>query len=192
MPRFGYYMPWFAVSGVFIVIGGSVLHLINDSTTVGHIYGYEILAAFGIGLSMQVGYSVAEAKFTRSDIPSIIRLINVAQIGGSTIGLSIAGTIYQNFSLRNLTRALSGMGYSPQVIASAVAGTQSTMFQFAPAEVKALVVTALIQALRTVWILVIVGGAVVLISSVVMKREKLFQTPLGAEGKILRVNSMPM
>jgi hypothetical protein len=184
MPQFGYYMPWYVVSGVLLVIGGSLLHTIGDSTGVGHIYGFEILTAVGAGLTLQTGYSVAEAKFKHSDIPAILGLMNISQIGSTTLALTLAGAIFQNLSIKNLTKALDGLGYSAADIASAVAGAQSPIFQTASAEVKALAVHAIVQALQRVWILVIVAGAVVLVSSVFMKREKLFQHPVSENGEV--------
>jgi hypothetical protein len=175
MPILGYYMPWYVASGALTVIGGSLLHTITISTSIGQIYGYEIITAVGAGLSMQAGYSVAEAKFEHREIPSIVGLINIAQIGSTTIALSIASTVFQNGAINRLTKSLAGSDYSAADIASAISGAQSPILQTAPADVRALAVTAIIEALRSVWALVIVAGGVLLLASLAMRREKLFQ-----------------
>jgi MFS family permease len=174
MPAFGYYMPWYVVSGVFLVIGGSLMHTIDSNTGASKIYGYSVLVAIGAGSTLQSAYSIAAAKVLPQEIPAAIGFINHAQLGSIVIALSISGTVFQNTALSKLRTALAGSGFSEEEIASAVAGTQSAVFQHGSSAVKAAALKAIIQAMDNVFVLVIAAGALVLVSSIFMKREKLF------------------
>jgi len=87
MPKFGYYMPWYLVSGVFLLIGGSLMYALVDPTTSNsQVYGFTILAAIGAGVSQQAAYSVAQGKAPSDRIADAVGYINSAQIGGIVIG----------------------------------------------------------------------------------------------------------
>jgi hypothetical protein len=174
MPALGFYMPWYVASGVFLVIGGSLMHTIDSNTGTSKIYGYSVLIAIGAGSTLQSAYSIAAAKVPPQEIPAAIGFINHAQLGSIVIALSISGTVFQNTALRNLRTALAGSGFSEEEIVSAVAGTQSTVFQHGSSAVKAAALKAIIQAMDNVFVLVIAAGTLVLLSSIFMKRERLF------------------
>jgi MFS family permease len=174
MPVFGYYMPWYTISGVFLILGGALMHSIKATTSVSTIYGYSVLLAIGAGSTLQSAYSVAAAKVSPEQIPQAIGFINHAQLGSIVIALTISGTVFQNTALKNLNSALAGSGFSEADIRGAVAGTQSVVFQTGSEQVRALALKAIVGAMNNVFVLVIVAGAVTLLGSVVMKREKLF------------------
>ena len=174
MPILGYYMPWYAVSGIFLIIGGALMHSITSTTTAPKIYGYSVLLAIGAGSTLQSAYSIAAAKVSPQQIPQAIGFINHAQLGSIVIALTISGTVFQNTALTKLQSALAGSGFSEADIRGAVAGTQSAVFSRGSPEVKTLALKAIIGAMDNVFILVIVAGAVTLLGSAVMKREKLF------------------
>jgi hypothetical protein len=71
-------------------------------------------------------------------------------------------------ALGNLRSALAGSGFSEADIRRAVAGTQSVVFEMGSDRIRALALKAIVDAM------VIVAGAVTLLVSLVMKREKLF------------------
>jgi MFS family permease len=62
LTKWGYYMPWFVISGVFIVIGSSCLITVNELTATSTVYGFTILYAIGVGAAIQLPFSVAAAK----------------------------------------------------------------------------------------------------------------------------------
>lgn len=174
MPAFGMYMPWYTLSGVFLVIGGSLMYTIDSNTGASKIYGYSVLMAIGAGSTLQSAYSIAAAKVAPQQVPQAIGFINHAQLGSIVIALTISGTVFQNTALSNLRSALAGKGFSEAEIASAVAGTQSAVFQRGSESVKAAALSAIISAMDNVFILVIAAGALTLLGSFFMKREKLF------------------
>jgi Fungal trichothecene efflux pump (TRI12) len=174
MPVFGYYMPWYLASGILMLVGGALMYTVDDQTSPSRIYGYTVIMAAGAGLSAQVAYSVAPAKLPAHDVAAAVGFINLAQIGSIVISLTIAGTVFQNIAFQNLQAALMPFNVPIDEIRAALAGTQSAVFASGDAEVKAAAIKAIVKAMDKVYILVIVAGAVSLVSSLGMKREKLF------------------
>jgi hypothetical protein len=180
LPVLGRYSPLYIISGVFLIIGGSLMHTIDINTSTSKIYGYQVLMAVGTGATMQIAYAVAVAKVKQHDVQNAIGFINVGQIGTLAISLSIAGSVFQNRGYINLREALAGLGFSEQDLRGALAGAQSAVLGGGSEEVKKKAIMAIIKTLDSVWILTIVAGAVNLISGVLMKWEKLALQAVGA------------
>jgi hypothetical protein len=72
-----------------------------------------------------------------------------------------------------LTKVLAGMGFSEQDVRSAIAGSQSAVFESVSEEVRGRVIEAIVQAITKTYMLVVVAGAVALVSAMLIKRERL-------------------
>ncbi|MCJ1478386.1 hypothetical protein MMC13_007066 [Lambiella insularis] len=179
LPKIGYYMPIYALSGIFIIIGGSLMYTVSASSPIAHIYGYSILVAFGCGIALQTGYALATVKVPTHDISNALSLQNVGQIGTIVIALVISGQVFQSLAYNNLLAVLDGQGFSDNEIHAAIAGTQSTVFTSIKPELRQLAVDAVTSAMSKIYILVITAGAVALVSSVFMKRERLYAPMTG-------------
>lgn len=177
MPRTGFYMPWYVLSGVMGTTGGALMYTVKNSTSAGAVYGYSILVAIGAGGSLQLGYSIAQATLPASKQSAAIRFINMSQLGGTTIALTIAGRVFQTYAFKNVKHALAGLGFTDAQVGAAVAGAQGTLFDSLTPKVREAVLEGIVKAIGKAYILVIVGGATTLICSFLMKREKLFLDP---------------
>lgn len=153
---------------------------VNAGTSTGAVYGYIILCAIGAGSALQAGYSVAAAKVEPKHVPAAIGFINMAQLGGTTIALTIAGQIFQSFSFRHLKHALQSLGFSDQEVHAAIAGVKSDLLANISEEVRQHVLNGIVKAIDKVYLLLVAGGTVTLICSVFLKREKLFLAGGGA------------
>jgi MFS family permease len=173
MPLVQYYFPFYVVSGVFTVIGGALMYTVTPATSTSAIYGFTVLIAIGAGIGSQAAYSITPVKVHSSKISDSIGFINVAQIGGIVLALSISGAVFQNTAFGSLTKILAGMGFSEQDVRSAIAGSQSAVFESVSEEVRGSVIEAIVQAIGKTYMLVVVAGAVALVSAVLMKRERL-------------------
>ena len=76
--------------------------------------------------------------------------------------------------MRNLTAALAGHGFSAQEIVEATAGAQSALFHKLTDELRTAAIQAIVSAMQRSFVLVISSGAIMLLASLGMKREKLF------------------
>ncbi len=170
-----YYMPIFLVSGILITVGGALLMVYLDpSTSQGVIYGLSVVVAVGTGLTIQLGYAVATLTVGGSDVNNAISLQNLAQIGGGTVALVIAGKVFQSNAVANLMVALAGQGFSAQEISEATAGAQSALFAQLSGELREKAIEAIVKAMQQSLILVIASGAIMIVAAVGMKRERLF------------------
>ncbi|KAL4963029.1 major facilitator superfamily domain-containing protein [Aspergillus stella-maris] len=176
MPRFGYYMPWYLFSGVMILIGGALMSTVKQDTSTSTIYGYTVLIAVGAGATSQAGYSIAPAKVEGRLVPSAIAFINIAQIGGIVMSLTISGTIFQNVTYNNLLGPLGAAGYGSEEIRSTLSGTLSPIYSSLSAELQQTVNLAIVHTIGQLYYLVVAAGALMIVCSALMKREKIYMT----------------
>ncbi|KAM0130367.1 hypothetical protein ACHAO1_007959 [Botrytis cinerea] len=178
MPKIGYYWPFFVLWGMFALAGGAAMTTVTTSTNAGSIYGWSILIAIGCGMITQASYSIAPAILGRDgrgqEVPASIGYINVAQIGGVVIGLAVSGTVFQSTAFKNVNAAFAGKGFSADQIRSAIAGSQSALFQSVSQELRDKAIEGIVQAIDKTYYLVVAGAALTLLLSFLLKREKLF------------------
>jgi MFS family permease len=169
------YMPIYVVSGALLTIGGSLMVVyLKPSTPISVIYGLSIINAVGTGLTTQLGYAVASLIVEPKEVGDAISLQNFSQLGANLISLVIAGQVFQSVAVKNLEKVLVGTNFSHQDIVNAVSGTQSTLFQQISSELHGEATNAITQAIQKALILLPVGGGVLLLAALFMKREKLF------------------
>ncbi|KAF2432410.1 MFS general substrate transporter [Tothia fuscella] len=175
LPKWGYYWPWYVVSGVCILLGGSLMYAAVDvNTPNAHIYGFSIILGLGAGISQNTAYSVAPAKVPPHRVSDSIGFINAAQLGAIVIALTITSTVFQNVGFSNVQQALEGLYFSEGDIRAALAGAKSEVFTSISPEVREKVMEGIVEAIGNGYILVIVAGVISLICAALMKREKLF------------------
>jgi hypothetical protein len=173
LPAFGRYQLFYIAAGVLLIIGGSLMHTVDGSTSASAIYGYEVIMAVGAGFAMQTAYSIASVSVKPDEIQAAIGFINVAQIGSIAISLSIAGNIFENIEFIKLRDSLVGYDFPEEVLRSALGGAKSAILETGDEAVRGLALASIVETIQELWILVIVAGAVSLVSGVFMKRERL-------------------
>lgn len=172
LSKYGLYMPWYTVGGALVLTGGALLNTIDTTTSVAKVYGYLIIVGFGVGLFAQASFSVAQAIVEPAKAPLAIGFITCAQVSGVTIALAIANSIFLNGSKEKIGAILPNT--TPDQIQSAIAGAGSKFVESLPVELQARVLRAIVDSQSETYILVITAGAMVLLLSLFMKREKLF------------------
>ncbi|KAI1824701.1 major facilitator superfamily domain-containing protein [Xylaria intraflava] len=172
MLRWGYYMPWFLVSGVFTTIGGALLYTSTTTIPIANIYGYSILVGIGM-ISYQAAYSVAPIKVRPDEVADVIQFMNVAQNGSVLIALAASNAIFQNVAFNRLVQILTPAGYSTEDVTAAIAGARSVVLQTASPEVREAALEVLVQAIDYAFTLIIASGAVMVLCAIFMRREKL-------------------
>ena len=171
--RFGLYMPWFALGGALAITGGTLMYLVETTTSQTWIYGSSALLAAGVGTFTQAGFAITQASVPHSLAAVAAAFIALAQAGGGTIALAIANAVFVNNAQDRLVGVLPSSVTDGQVEA-AIAGVGGDFVKLLPPQAQAAVLDAIVQALRKPYILTIVAGGVVLASSLLMKRERLF------------------
>ncbi|KAL8753098.1 MAG: hypothetical protein Q9184_005521 [Pyrenodesmia sp. 2 TL-2023] len=174
----GYYFPWYIVGGGFTLIGAALLYTVGVDSSTARIYGYSILLAVGAGSFVQTSFSVAQAKVEPHMIPLAIGFISAGQIGGVTISLAIANSVFLNKSTNGIQAVLPDIPNDQ--VQAAISGAGSVFLAALDDRMKRLVLEAIVNAMQNVYILAIVAGSVALLLAFTMKPgEKLFMKGIG-------------
>ncbi|KAH6670424.1 major facilitator superfamily domain-containing protein [Halenospora varia] len=172
LSSYGLYMPWYTVGGIFVLIGGALMYTVDIDTSTAKIYGYSIIIGFGDGLFAQASFSVAQAIVSPDMVASAVGFITCAQVSGVTIALAIANSVFLNESQKDISKLLPNV--PAEEISAAIAGAGSQFVASLSDAMKRSVLEAIVNAMGQTYILVIVSGAMVLLLSFAMKRERLF------------------
>lgn len=164
MPRTGYYMVWYLVSGIFILVGAALMYTVHYDTKPANIYGYSIL--LGIGMTTtQAAYSVGPRIADPKRIPECIQFMNIGQGQSQLLGLAIASAIFQSQTSNGLNALLADKGYSEADIQSAIAGARSTLLEELPPDLKAKALDVIVNSIDKIYIMAIAAGALYIIAS---------------------------
>lgn len=159
--------------------GAALMYAIDDNTPIANVYGYSILLAVGSGITFNAGYTIAAVKasldgHSPTDIQNCVSFINFSQIGGQFVALVISGQVFQEYAFRNLKAVLGSEGYTEAQIRSAISGAQSGTFESLEGIVKEKTIAGITDAIGRVYIMSMVVGALALIGSLFMRKERLF------------------
>ncbi|KIN06875.1 hypothetical protein OIDMADRAFT_36630 [Oidiodendron maius Zn] len=155
LSAYGYYMPWYAIGGILVVIGGELMYTVDDMTSVARVY------------------TVVEPEV----VPSAVGFITCAQISGVTIALAIANAVFLNQSKTKIQELL--LNVPKEQIQQAITRVGSQFFNELNGAVREEVLQAIVTAMSKTYIPVITAGALVLVLSLFIKRERLFMTAGG-------------
>ncbi|KAI1329668.1 MFS general substrate transporter [Xylariaceae sp. FL0255] len=172
--RIPFYALLFVASALVLIAGGTsfVVKLTPDAST-SVLYGLSVVMAFGCGLSWQKAYSVAPLRTDPANVGLALSLQNFGEIGGEALALALSGQIYHSVAIRELQSALAGQGFSRSDIIGALAGAESSFFSQLDGQLREAAIAAVSKAIQTTFILVPVSGAVMLLTTLVMRWEKL-------------------
>ncbi len=176
LSKTGLYWPWYTVGGLFIIAGGALMFTVDSGTSTSKVYGYTILIGFGVGCFAQASFSVAQAVVTRQGHPHLIPLavgfITCAQVGGVTIALAIANSVFLNKSKEGIMKVLPDKPKSQ--IEAAIAGAAGDFLKTLSSTQQTGVIDAIVDAQQNTYPLVITAGCLAVVLSLVMKKERLF------------------
>ncbi|CAG8977663.1 hypothetical protein HYALB_00006613 [Hymenoscyphus albidus] len=109
MGKLGWYQPCYIVGSILNILAGVFLSRINIDTSNAVIYGFQILSGIGTGCYGQTGFAVAQQLVPPADIHRSISLMLIAQLSRTTLGLALAGAIFQNVSLSHIRAILPNL-----------------------------------------------------------------------------------
>ncbi|KAI8266389.1 Efflux pump patC [Colletotrichum sp. SAR11_239] len=177
-PSGGLYFPWFTVGGAIVVAASSLMYVVEPSTSTAWVYGASAMLGAGVGTFTQAGFSIAQASVPEEMAAVASSMMALAQTSGINIALAVGNAVFLNRAEKRLTEILPDTVPEEQ-IQLAIAGVGGDFVQTLPPDMQAEILDAIVEALNLPYILVIVAGAVVLVSSLLCKRERLFMKPAG-------------
>jgi hypothetical protein len=174
LPKVGYYMPYYFIAGICSLVSSAVMYkLLKPSAPNGLVYGISVLSGIGGGISQQVAYSVVQAKVPANRVADAVNMVNIAQIGAMTLGLTVASNIFQNVGFQKVNSALQGLNFSTEDVRSALAGAKSEIFSQVDAAVRAKMIDGIVKTIADIYIMIIAAGSILVVTSLLMKRERL-------------------
>ncbi|KAL2362722.1 hypothetical protein RJZ56_004366 [Blastomyces dermatitidis] len=177
MAKLGYYMPWYLVGGFLTIVGSGLMYVVEHDTPLSRVYGYTVLIGTGVGMFLQASFSVTQAVVDQENVAPAIGFITLAQFVGITIALAPANAILLNASQDQIQEILPDVAGAD--IQAAILGARSGLVQNFSPDLKMWVLDAIVSAIDKTYALVIAGGALVAVSSLMMRREKLFFATAG-------------
>jgi hypothetical protein len=141
--------------------GAALLYTVNQSTPLANVYGYEILIGLGSGASTQLNFAVASIMVPPADIPHSTGWIAFAQLGGPTIAISIANSVFLNKAHIGIKKLLPDM--STANISTIISDPSSPLLRDLPQSEQSQVVDTVVRTMSNAYILCIVGGSLVLL-----------------------------
>jgi MFS family permease len=172
MAKFGYYMPWYAAGSAVTLVGSALLYTIDMETPKSRVYGYSILAAFGVGLFSQAGFPVAQVKSTPEQLQQAVAFMGIGQVGGITLALMMSNSIFLNRATDKVATILPDTAQT--TIQQAILGFGNSFFYSLDVVERGKVLTAIVESIGDTFVLVITAATLCLVLSLFMKREKLF------------------
>ncbi|OOQ89032.1 MFS transporter [Penicillium brasilianum] len=172
MSKLGYYMPWYLGGGILTTIGGALMSTVNETSSNARIYGYTSFIGIGAGMFIQAGFSVAQAKVSTSRETDATSFMSWGQNMGIMISLAISGAVFQNNCIDKLKHVLPNL--SRNELKAVISGNDSEIFRRLDDDTRTRVLQAIVWAMSRTYFLVVTAGAMAILGSLTMKRERIF------------------
>ncbi|ROW12851.1 hypothetical protein VMCG_00482 [Cytospora schulzeri] len=184
---FGRYTILFLTAGIAALVGGVLLaHQVAITTSESHVMGYEAIIAFGVGLGLTHGMSVANTVLPREHRFDAAALMNMAQIGSIAIILGVAGCVFQNVGMNLLESTVAtyeaetgiDLNLTSHDLRQALGGLASPLWESGNAEFEYFAVEAVTRTITRIFNVILAAGAVCIAGALLMRWEKLeFKAP---------------
>ena len=171
MPKTGFFILWYLVSGIFILIGAVLMYTVKLDTSPSNVYGYSILMGLGM-TTTQAAYAVGPTIVSPDRVAECLQFMNIGQGQSQLLGLAIASAIFQSKTLNGLTAILGNKGYSHADIQGAVAGAQSTLMDRLPQALKTEALEVIVHSISDVYVMAISAGALYVVASCLLPRRR--------------------
>jgi hypothetical protein len=171
MPKTGFFILWYLVSGIFMLIGSVLMYTVKLDTSPANVYGYSILMGLGM-TTTQAAYAVGPTIVTPDRVAECLQFMNIGQGQSQLLGLAIASAIFQTKTLSGLTSLLGDKGYSQAEIQGAVAGAQSTLMERLPEALREQALKVIVSSISDVYVMAVSAGALYVLASCLLPRRR--------------------
>ncbi|KAF2848079.1 MFS general substrate transporter [Plenodomus tracheiphilus IPT5] len=172
MGKEGHYAPWYLLASPLIITGAALMYTVDEHSSNSEVYGYSALLGIGAGCLIQVGFIVAQAIVPRSEMSLSVAFINLSQMTGMVVGLTVANVIFLNLAQTYIQNVLPNA--DPDQIKSAISGTGSAFIGSLTVEDQARVLHAITDAISKPYLFLAVVAAIQFILSLFLKWERVF------------------
>ena len=175
---FGWYAPFMWIGSAVYTVGAGLLYTLQVNTSTGRWIGYQLIAGFGAGASIQVPFIAVQVVLPQKDLPTgsmsllssvLVRLLPTHHTNslsdalaiffntlGGALSVSIAQNIFSNTLLTQVPIQTNGAVNATTIIGAGATHVQ----QITPPQYLLGVLTAYDKAVTTAFILPIATGAI--------------------------------
>lgn len=172
MGKEGHYAPWYIGASAVTIAGATLLFTVNENTPNSRIYGYTFLLGLGSGCVVQTGFIAAQAIVPRSEMAMSVAFLNLAQVTGIVLWLSLSNTIFLNLAQKYVADVLPNA--DPTSIKAAISGTGSAFLNTLTPELRQQVLSGVVRAIQRTYCLVMATASLEFILSFGLKWERVF------------------
>lgn len=177
---FGHYVPFMVSCGAVLAVGSGLLSQIEGNTGTAHILGFELIAAFGVGLGVQLPLSAVRNVLDEPDVPAGEALVLFAVHLGSALSLPIAQAIFMN----TLSRRLSTKLPASNVAKILHLGPSKVNADHMKAEIVPFVAESYSKAVTTAFYISIAASGLAMIAAASMEWRKLEKETVESTGGV--------
>lgn len=151
-----------------------LLKLIHLSTSVAQIYAALVVGGFGTGVFSQASISVAQSPVPPEEIPMAVDFMTYAQVGGSTIALAIANTVFTIRATDQITQLIPGE--SVAAVQVMISGANSAFLNSLDGVLRTHVLNDIVTSITNALTLDLTAGALAVVVAVCLQRGKIAHT----------------
>ncbi|GKU06434.1 major facilitator superfamily transporter [Fusarium langsethiae] len=174
MPKYGLIPIWYIVGSALTLIGSALMYTIDENTSNGNVYGYNILVGAGAGCYIVAGFAIVQSLVPTHEIANAVGAMTISQDLGMVLFLAICGSLFHNVAVDKVGKALPSA--SETEIGNLIAGTSSSAFQALSEADKDLVIPEIASAMKSIWAFFMAAAALSFVCS-----WPLFKTKLGGK-----------
>lgn len=165
------YFWWYIAGGICIIAGSAPLMRADPTTPAAQVYGLSILIALGAGLFVQASFAVAQAKVAAHAMHDALALIMCAEYCGLSLTLAIANSVFLNEAQDGIQALLPAAPLHE--IQATISGVGTGLVASLSAQQREEVLAQITDAIGNVYGMAVAAGAMTLVLSLTMKRERL-------------------
>ncbi|KDQ17239.1 hypothetical protein BOTBODRAFT_105781 [Botryobasidium botryosum FD-172 SS1] len=161
---YGRYWPFQVIAPCLCAIGAGLLYSTDESTSLGKLVGYQILFGTGTGAILENTIIATEATVEGADqVPQGTSLFTFSQLMGGVIGITLAGTVFNNELASGLAQ------YAPQVPPGPVRDSVSAIYSSVSADLRPGVIRAYVRALQRTYLIGVPAGIIAFLGALMIK-----------------------
>ncbi|KAF4990931.1 hypothetical protein FGRMN_8169 [Fusarium graminum] len=171
MPKYGLIPVWYIAGSTLALIGSALMYTVDEKTSNGKVYGYNILVGAGTGCYIVAGFAIVQSLVPSHDIANAVGAMTISQDLGMVLFLAISGSLFHNVAVDKVGGALPNL--SEVEIATLIAGTSSASFKALSEHDKSLVIPEIASAMKSIWAFFMAAAALSFVCACPLIRTKI-------------------
>ncbi|KAJ8609436.1 hypothetical protein MRB53_039107 [Persea americana] len=164
----GCYKGIYLSGGLLTAAGGILLYTVHPGNPMGLIYSSSSVLGARVGMFLQMAFPVVQAIAGTDNSAAAAGTIALAQYLGLVVALCTADAIILDNSEGEIRRLLPGT--SRIDLRAAILNGDSTFMHGQPQQLQSLVLELIVYAIDNTYLVVIAGGALVTVPSLILRR----------------------